>query len=131
MFTTPRWIFTALIVWFGSSLVAQSLGTQESLLAREWKLAYYEEAGERIPPSPDQRNDVMDIHADHTVVSIESGGTQRGTWSYDEGKKELVVLDSSTKEQMVLRVVFLDAKSCILEFKDPDGVVLRMHMVPR
>ncbi|MEO8588987.1 MAG: hypothetical protein ABI432_06450 [Flavobacteriales bacterium] len=129
MNATSRWITAAFLGLFALPLAAQSLGAQESL-AKKWKLAYYEEAGERIPPAPDQRNDVMDLRADHTVVSIESSRTQQGTWSYDVGKKQLVVVDNDTKERMVLRVVALDPKSCVLEFKDPDGVALRMHMVP-
>lgn len=124
-----RWLTTVLIGLLAIPLFAQS-STQGSLLVRKWKLAYYEEAGERIPPSPDQRDDMMDFHADHTVVSVESSGTQHGTWTYDEAKKQLVVVDNATKERMVLQVIALDPKSCVLAFKDPDGVVLRVHMVP-
>lgn len=40
------------------------------------------------------------------------------------------MVDNDTKERMVLKVVSLDEKRCVLEFKDPDGVVLRIHMIP-
>jgi hypothetical protein len=127
---TTRWISAALIGLFALTAHGQSLSEQEVLLAKKWKLVYYEEAGKQIPPAPEQRNDVMDMHADHTVVSIEAGGTQHGKWSYDAAKKQLVVVDNATKERMVLSVVALDAKSCTMEFKDPEGVLLRMHMKP-
>lgn len=125
-----RWILTLLVAALARPVLAQQLSAQETLLVKKWKLAYYEEGGERIPPAPDQRNDVMDFHADHTVVSVESGGTQNGIWAYHEEKQQLVVVDKATKERMELRVVTLEGRSCVLEFKDPDGVVLRVHMVP-
>lgn len=130
MTNTARALLAALICLFSFSAVAQTPAASEALLLKSWKLVYYEESGERIPPAPEQRNDVMDFHADHTVVSKEGGVTEKGTWSYDSGKKQLVVVDSATKERMVLRVVELEEKRCVMEFKDPDGVVLRMHMVP-
>ncbi len=125
-----RWLACILLTLLTWPLLAQTPAPEEALLARKWKLGYYVEAGERIAPAPEQRNDVMDFHADHTVVSVEAGGTQHGTWSYDGAAKQLVVVDKATRERAVLKVVALDAQHCTLEFKDPDGVVLRMHMVP-
>lgn len=130
MSAISRWICALFLSASALLVFGQPLSTQETLLVKKWKLAYYEEGGERIPPAPDQRNDMMEFHADHTVVSVESGGTQNGTWVYHEDKKQLVVVDKATKERMELRVVTLEGRSCVLEFKDADGVVLRVHMVP-
>jgi len=130
MSNTIRLFFILVAAVFAVPALAQTLSPQEVMLAKKWKLAYYEAEGERIDPTPDQRNDVMDIRKDRTVVSIESGGTQHGTWTYEDGRKELVVVDSASKDRMGLRVAALDSARCTLEFKDPDGVLLRMHMVP-
>lgn len=102
----------------------------KSLICKEWKLLFYEESGEKIPPAPDQRNDRMFFYQDNTAKSIEGKVIQHATWKYDEHTKILTVVDNETKEKMTLKLITLTAQVCVMDYKDPDGVVLRMHMAP-
>ncbi|QEH42866.1 lipocalin family protein [Chitinophaga sp. XS-30] len=104
--------------------------TFKALICKEWKLKFYEEDGEKFPPAPDQSGDRMFFYQDNTVKSIEQKKIQHGTWAYDEVKKILTVVDNETKEKATLKVIALAPDKCVLDYKDPEGSVLRMHMVP-
>lgn len=71
----------------------------------------------------------MIFYKNHKVKSIEGGVLQNGIWQYDSGKKVLIVTDNATKEKMILKVLKINQNLCVLEFKDPDGIVLKMQMV--
>ncbi|AWO00502.1 hypothetical protein DLD77_01660 [Chitinophaga alhagiae] len=117
-------------------LCSCSLAQQKStanfsdLICKEWKLVFYEEDGEKIPPAPQQKGDRMIFYKDNKVKSIEAGAIQNGIWQYDSVKKTLVVTDNSTKEKMIMKVLQINQDLCVLEFKDADGIVLKMHTAP-
>lgn len=121
-----------LIIFF--ALFVQSAFCQsdniDSLLCKNWQLVSYEESGEKFPPSPEQKNDRMTFYFDHKVKSVETGNIQNGTWEYDSTKKLLTVIDNQTKEKAVLKVLKLTKTECVLEYKDPEGTMLKMHMAP-
>ncbi len=102
----------------------------DKLICKEWALKFYEQGGEKIPPSPEQKNDRMIFYPDHKVKSVEAGGTQNGVWQYNSIKKLLSVVDNETKEKMDLTVISLTQDACVLEFTDPDGGKMKMHMTP-
>ncbi len=103
--------------------------TIDTLLCKEWKLKSYEESGKIFSPAPDQINNRMIFYFDHKVKSIETGNIQNGIWKYDSKAKMLMVVDNLTKEKVVLKVIRITKDECILEFKDPEGALLKMHMV--
>jgi hypothetical protein len=105
-------------------------GAFKSMICKEWKLEFYEESGEKIPPAPDQRGDRMFFYQDNTVKSVEGKKIQQGTWTYDGVTKILTVTDNETKEKMKLKIITLTDKAWVADYKDPEGTVLRMHMTP-
>ena len=123
-----------LLVAIFTSTYAKSQNTQanhtDSLICKEWKLVSYEEAGKKYPPSPEQKNDRMIFSFNHKVKSIESGSVQNGNWQYDSVKNILTIVDNQTKEKAIMKVVQLSDRECVLEYKDPDGVLLKIYMVP-
>jgi hypothetical protein len=103
----------------------------DSLLCKKWILQYYEEDGEKYPPSQEHKNDLMVFSTDKTVKSIENEKIQNGTWAYDKAKKTLTIVDIDTKEKMVIRVIKLTVSEFIIEFKDAEGIPLRICMKPK
>lgn len=94
---------------------------KELALNKEWKLDMYEEDGNKFPPAPEDKNDMMIFKPDYTVFSIESDRTDEGKWSYDESSKELIIVDSKTGQQTKLIVLKLTNEILTLEFKFPNG----------
>jgi hypothetical protein len=102
----------------------------KSLICKEWKLLFYEEGGEKFPPTPEQRNDRMFFYADYKAKSVEGKKIEYATWKYDDATKIMTVIDNETKEKMTLKLITLTAQVCVMDYKDPEGIVLRMHMAP-
>jgi hypothetical protein len=102
----------------------------KSLICKEWKLLFYEEGGEKFPPAPDQRNDRMFFYPDYKVKSIEGKTIEYATWKYNEATKTMTVIVKETKEKSTLKLITLTAQKCVLDYIDPEGGVVRMHMVP-
>ncbi|HEY1164037.1 MAG TPA: hypothetical protein VGE90_02695 [Chitinophaga sp.] len=102
----------------------------KSLICKEWKLLFYEEDGEKFPPAPEQRNDRMFFYPDYKVKSIEGKKIEHATWKYNAAAKTLIVTDNETKEKMTLKLISLTAQLWVMDYKDPEGAVVRMHMAP-
>lgn len=114
---------------FAISSFSQSLSEfKELALNKEWKLELYEEGGEKFPPAPESKNDKMIFKSDYSVKSIEHDKTDNGKWSYSETSKELTVVDSKTGMVMKMKVVKLTTSIFVVEFKDPEGSSLIIHM---
>jgi hypothetical protein len=123
-------ILIILLIQFSKTALGQTTNSIDSLLCKEWKLVSYEEGGEKFPPSPEQKNDRMIFYSDHKVKSIETGNIQIGIWQYDATKKTLSVVANKTKEKAIMKVLKITKDECILEYKDPEGTLLKIHMVP-
>lgn len=100
------------------------------LISKEWKLQFYGENGKRQPPSPQQQEDRMIFYKDHRVLSIENGNKENGNWQYDSTKNQLTITDNQTREQILLQVIKLDQEQFVAGYKDPEGVLLEIHMLP-
>jgi hypothetical protein len=118
-----------LILFFTQSAFAQS-SEIDSLICKSWKFVSYEAEGEKIMARPDQKNDRMIFYFDHQVKSIEGKKIENGIWTYDSAKKTLTIIDNQTKVKAIMKVLKLTKTQCILEYKDPNGIVLKIHMAP-
>ncbi len=118
-----------LLLFFTQSAFAQP-SEIDSLICKSWKFVAYEAEGEKIMASPDQKNDRMIFYFDNQVKSIEGKKIENGTWTYDSTKKILTVIDNQTKVKAIMKVLRLTKTQCILEYKDPNGIVLKIHMAP-
>ena len=105
MRTSSTFTIISILFLFSKIAFGQTNQNIDSLICKEWKLAYYEEGGEKFPPSKEQKNDRMIFYKDHKVKSIEAGNIQNGTWKYDEPTKTLIVVDNQTKERANLKVL--------------------------
>ena len=125
--------FLLIAVLFTLSATAQTSQANhniDSLICKSWNLTFYEESGEKFQPGPEQKNDRMIFYFDHKVKSIETDNIQNGVWDYDPIRKLLTVIDNDTKEKAIMKVLKLTNDECILEYKDPEGTLLIMNMVP-
>ncbi len=130
MRTAKAIILVILLTQFSNTALGQVSGGIDSLICKEWKLAFYEEEGEKFPPSPEYANDIMVFYPDYTVKSVETGKIQNGIWEYDPTEKLLSVVDDQTKEKAIMKVLKITKDECILEYEDPDGALLKMYLVP-
>ena len=78
---------------------------------------------------PQQQNDKMVFYKNHKVQSFESGRTQNGTWSFDLSSSLLVITDDINKAKAMMRVGKITPKECVLEFNDPKGKLVKLHMI--
>ena len=102
----------------------------DSLLCKEWKFLAYEGDSEKITVTKEQEKDRVIFYFDHTVKSIEGGNIQHGIWNYDATQKKLTVVYHETKEKMVFKLITINKRSFIVEMKDLDGMVFKIHMAP-
>ncbi len=123
-------VFSSMLFLFTSALGQSNNTTIDGLLCKEWKLIAYEESGNRFPPAPEQKGDRMILYRDHKVKSIEVGNIQNGIWHYDSTKKVLTIVDNETKDKAILKVTKISETECVLEYKDSEGTLLKMYMVP-
>jgi hypothetical protein len=123
-------VFFLVGIWVPSYGQGTTIEDFDNLICKEWALKFYEQGSDKIPPSPEQKNDRMIFYPDHKVKSIEAGGIQNGVWEYSASKRLLTVVDNETKAKMNLIVIGLTQDECILEFTDPDGGKMKMHMIP-
>ncbi|MDX5321901.1 MAG: lipocalin family protein [Bacteroidota bacterium] len=107
---------------------AQSTGSIDSLLCKEWKLVSIQEGNDTYTLDPGEQNDRMIFYFNHRVKSIESGTVEYGTWKYDADPKTLTIVDDASKETIVLQVVKLTHTECVLVYKDAEGLILRIKM---
>ena len=113
---------------FNTTVCGQTTLNTDSLICQEWKLNFYEADGEKFPPADDQRNNKMIFYNDRKVKSIESDKIQNGVWKYNPTGKILTVTDNSTNEISKLKIISISLKELILEFKDPEGTILKMYL---
>jgi hypothetical protein len=114
------------------SLIAQvDTSNFDNLICKEWLLKFYEEDGDKYPPSTEHKNDVMIFFKDKTVKSVEVDKKQSGIWKFDGVMKILTIVDNDTKEVIKLNVIKLTPTELVIDYKVPDGWVLRMYMKPK
>lgn len=104
--------------------------TFADMISKEWKLAFYGESGKKQVPSPKQQEDRMIFYKDNRVLSIENGKKEYGNWQYDPGKKLLTITDNQTREQTQFQVIKLNQAQFVVGYKDPEGILLEIHMLP-
>jgi hypothetical protein len=119
-----------------SGIMAQSYAQNNNpaafsdMISKEWKLQFYGETDKRQAPSPQQQEDRMIFYKDYRVLSIENGKKENGSWQYDSVKQLLTITDNQTREQLLLQVIKLDQEQFVVGYKDPAGVLLKIHMLP-
>ena len=126
-------IIISLLTLFSKTSFCQTNTSVDSLICQEWKLVFYEENGEKFPPAPEQKDSRMIFYLDHKVKSIEPDNIQNGVWTYNLTNKLLSITDNETAEIANMKVLKLTKNEIVLEYKDPDGIPLKMYMetVPR
>jgi hypothetical protein len=100
------------------------------MISKEWKLEFYGDKGKKQAPSSQQQEDRMIFYKDNRVLSIENGKKEDGNWQYDPNKKLLTITDNQTREQTRFQVIKLNQAQFVLGYKDPEGVLLEIHMLP-
>ncbi|MXV50070.1 hypothetical protein GS399_03730 [Pedobacter sp. HMF7647] len=124
-------IFLLLLVNSTKITFGQNNITNETLICGTWKLKSYEEAGVKHLGSANQNESQMIFYADHKFKSIEPGNIENGAWNYNPTTKILTTTDNITKKVAIIKVSKLTSEECVLEFKDPDGILLKVHMIPK
>ena len=124
-------IFLILLVSSTKTTFGQSTTTNETLICKTWKLKFYDEAGVKHQSSADQNESQMIFYPNHKYKSIEPGNIENGVWKYNPTTKILTTTDNVTKKVAVMKVSKLTTKECVLEFKDLDGILLKVHMIPK
>ncbi|SDG87465.1 lipocalin family protein [Chitinophaga filiformis] len=104
--------------------------TFADMISKEWKLQFYGESGKKQAPSSKQQEDRMIFYKDNRVLSIENGKKETGNWQYDPSKKLLTITDNQTREQTQFQVIKLNEAQFVVGYKDPEGVLLEIHMLP-
>ncbi|SHN23361.1 hypothetical protein [Chitinophaga sp. CF418] len=104
--------------------------TFADMISKEWRLAYYGDNSKKQTPSAKQQEDRMIFYKDNRVLSIENGKKENGNWQYDPTKKLLTITDKQTREQTLYQVIKLDQDQFVVGYKDPEGVLLEIHMLP-
>ena len=123
-------IIISLLTLFNKTSFCQTSTSVDSLICQEWKLVFYEDKGEKFPPTPEQKDSRMIFYLDHKVKSIEPDNIQNGVWKYNLTNKQLSITDNETAEIANMKVLKLTKKEIVLEYKDPDGIPLKMYMEP-
>lgn len=123
-------VFTLLTVCKPAHAQEKTDSAFTTLLCKEWKLDFYVDNGEKLPPTPEQKGDRMFFYRNNTVKSIEGGEIQHATWKYDETRKIVTVIDNETKAKFIMKVVSLTNEVCVIDVRDPEGSVMRMQMSP-
>lgn len=119
-----------------SGIMTQSYAQNNSpaafseMISKEWKLQFYGENDKRQAPSPEQQENRMIFYKDNRVLSIENGKKENSSWQYDSAKQLLTITNNRTKEQLLLQVIKLDQEQFVVGYKDPEGVLLKIHMLP-
>lgn len=121
-------IIVSLLTLFTKTSFCQANTSIDSIICQEWKLVFYEEDGEKFPPTPEQRDSRMIFYLDHKVKSIEPGNIQNGVWKYNQANKLLSITDNESSEIANMKVLKLTKNEIILEYIDPDGIPLKLYM---
>lgn len=127
-----KFAFIGLMVIFSKSLSSQvNKSNFENLICKEWLLKYYEVEGNKFPPSPENEKDLMIFFKDNKVQSREYDKIQNGIWEFDGLQQTLTIVDIDTKEKVVLKVLKITMSEFVMEYMDPDGTKIIMHMYPK
>lgn len=110
----------------GQEMNANNVTTK--LSSKEWKLVCFEEEGKKFLPSADQIGDRMRFRFDHRVKFIEISQMNLGMWEYDPQSNDLLIVNTETNEVRNMKVVKLTDSDFVLEYKDSEGLQLKMYM---
>jgi len=125
------YLFIVMVICSNSLFGQVDTTNFKNLVCKEWVLKSYEEHGQKFPPAPEQKNNLMIFYKDHKAKSIENKKIQNGTWQYDSSKKTLTVVDSDTNEKVMMNVLKISSTDLIIEYKDPEGAILKMYLKPK
>lgn len=128
---TYRLIFAFVLLIACKTAWAQSTSAADfdALICQDWKLRWYEEDGEKFPPAPANKDDLMTFLPDHKLRSVESDGVQTGSWHYEPATQTLTITDNESGETATMTVLELTRQTCVLEYKQPGGETLKMYLV--
>jgi hypothetical protein len=102
-----------------------------ALVSKAWKLDWYAQKDVKVLPDEAQRKGRMEFHKDHTVLSVEAGSEQPGTWAYDAPTKMLTITENSPQGKWKVKVLQLTDTVFEVEMNDPEKGLLKIHMVPK
>lgn len=102
----------------------------ESMLCKEWKVRFFEEAGVKQYPDAGEENDRFIFLSNHTMQIVEAGESQDALWEYNASKEQLIITDRVSKDIRGMKIARITKDELVLQITDPDGSRSSIYLVP-
>ena len=122
-------LFTLLTI-VSSNSKAQSSAEFKKLIARTWKVNFYQLNGEKLNVSQEQQEAKVIYNENNTMTMTQVTYIRRGVWKYDEAKKELTVTYTEPTTTDLFQVKKISETEMILEIDDPNRGKITFNFLP-
>jgi len=109
---------------------AQSSVEFKKLIARTWKVNFYQLNGEKLNVSQEQQEAKVIYNENNTMTMTQVTYIRRGVWKYDEAKKELTVTYNEPTTTDLFQVKKITETEMILEIDDPNRGKITFNFLP-
>jgi len=109
---------------------AQSSVEFKKLIARTWKVNFYQLNGEKLNVSQEQQEAKVIYNENNTMTMTQVTYIRRGVWKYDEAKKELTVTYTEPTTTDLFQVKKITETEMILEIDDPNRGKITFNFLP-
>jgi len=109
---------------------AQSSSEFKKLIARTWKVNFYQLNGEKLNVSQEQQEAKVIYNENNTMTMTQVTYIRRGVWKYDEAKKELTVTYTEPTTTDLFQVKKITETEMILEIDDPNRGKITFNFLP-
>jgi len=109
---------------------AQSSAEFKKLIARTWKVNFYQLNGEKLNVSQEQQEAKVIYNENNTMTMTQVTYIRRGVWKYDEAKKELTVTYTEPTTTDLFQVKKITETEMILEIDDPNRGKITFNFLP-
>ncbi len=102
---------------------------KNNLAGKEWKITQYETFSVVDAPKPEQVNDQLFFKADDmTFRIIENGKEYKGKWTIMNPAVYISCKSSSGNWAKVYKVISIDTRQAVIEYKDPDLIKTKYYL---
>jgi hypothetical protein len=122
-------LFTLLTI-VSSNSKAQSSAEFKKLIARTWKVNFYQLNGEKLNVSQEQQEAKVIYNENNTMTMTQVTYIRRGVWKYDEAKKELTVTYTEPTTTDLFQLKKISETEMILEIDDPNRGKITFNFLP-
>ncbi len=98
---------------------------------KKWNLEGYIYWGITFSPEETEKNDYLNFKEDGTLISVDEGKLENGTWKWDSKNKSLRLYDSKSNKPLIFGLIKVTDNELILLLTDKEDSIKLKYLAEK